>query len=92
MSDQHSKQISSMSTLIERCFDPNFIISASFIAFKSNVYVCIQRHPEGVASIGFKEAESAEACVRAMNGRWYGGRRLEVVVWDGVTNYQVQAI
>ena len=29
-------------------------------------------------------------CVQAMNGRWYGGRRLEVVHWDGVTNYQVE--
>ena len=29
-------------------------------------------------------------CVQAMNGRWYGGRQLEVVHWDGVTNYQVE--
>ena len=39
--------------------------------------------------MGFKEAESAAACVAAMNGRWYGGRQLAVEVWDGVTNYQV---
>lgn len=50
-----------------------------------------QRHPEGVASIGFKEVESAAACAQAMNRRWYGGRQLEVQVWDGVTNYQVSS-
>ena len=29
-------------------------------------------------------------CVGRMNGRWYGGRQLEVKLWDGVTNYQVE--
>ncbi|CAI8049836.1 HIV Tat-specific factor 1 homolog [Geodia barretti] len=48
------------------------------------------RHPGGVVSVGFKEAESAAACVTAMNGRWYGGRQLGVAIWDGVTNYQVE--
>ena len=56
------------------------------------MFIIMQRHPEGVASIGFKETESADMCVRAMNGRWYGGRQLEVVVWDGVTNYQVWCV
>ena len=36
--------------------------------------------------------ESAEACVQAMNHRWYGGRQLEVAHWDGVTNYQVGGV
>ena len=42
--------------------------------------------------MGFKDAESAVACVAAMNGRWYGGRQLTVGVWDGVTNYQVREV
>ena len=25
-----------------------------------------------------------------MNGRWYGGRQLEVAIWDGVTSYQIE--
>ena len=49
----------------------------------------IQRHVDGVASVAFKEFEAAEKCVAAMNGRYYGGKQLEVHVWDGVTNYQV---
>ena len=64
-------------------------VEVHIVQFSFKMYVIMQRHPEGVASIGFKEAESADMCVRAMNGRWYGGRQLEVVVWDGVTNYQV---
>ena len=49
----------------------------------------IQRHVDGVASVAFKDFEPAEKCIAAMNGRYYGGKQLEVHVWDGVTNYQV---
>ena len=61
------------------------------VCYATSLLYCIplQRHPGGVASVGFKEAESASACVGAMNGRWYAGRQLNVCVWDGVTNYQV---
>ena len=64
-----------------------------------------QRHPEGVISVRFKEPESAVACVQvlhrpshcpghkcrqAMNGRFFGGRRIAVSEWDGHTNYQIE--
>ena len=52
----------------------------------------VQRHPGGVVSVGFKEVESAAACVTAMNGMWYGGRQLGVAIWDGITNYQVRGL
>lgn len=39
--------------------------------------------------MAFKEFEAAEECAKAMNGRYYGGKQLEVFEWDGVTNYQV---
>uniref|UniRef100_A0A7M4EM91 17S U2 SnRNP complex component HTATSF1 n=1 Tax=Crocodylus porosus TaxID=8502 RepID=A0A7M4EM91_CROPO len=47
------------------------------------------RHPDGVASVSFKEAEEADLCIQALNGRWFGGRQLSVEPWDGVTDYQV---
>ncbi len=50
----------------------------------------MQRHPEGVGSVAFKDYESADMCVAKMHGRWYGGRKLEVSLWDGVANYQVE--
>ncbi|XP_019848654.1 PREDICTED: HIV Tat-specific factor 1-like [Amphimedon queenslandica] len=48
------------------------------------------RHVDGVASVAFKEFEPAEAAITAMNGRYYAGRQLEVFLWDGVTNYQIE--
>ncbi|XP_019391971.1 PREDICTED: HIV Tat-specific factor 1 isoform X1 [Crocodylus porosus] len=48
------------------------------------------RHPDGVASVSFKEAEEADLCIQALNGRWFGGRQLSVEPWDGVTDYQIE--
>lgn len=48
------------------------------------------RHPDGVASVAFKEAEESDSCVNALNGRWFGGRKLVVEHWDGVTDYQIE--
>ncbi|XP_072483221.1 17S U2 SnRNP complex component HTATSF1 isoform X2 [Notamacropus eugenii] len=50
------------------------------------------RHPDGVASVAYKEPEEADLCIQALNGRWFGGRQLNVKVWDGVTDYQVEEI
>lgn len=49
----------------------------------------LQRHPDGVASVAFKEPEEADACIQSFNGRWFGGRQLSVQFWDGKTDYQV---
>ncbi|XP_028923092.1 HIV Tat-specific factor 1 [Ornithorhynchus anatinus] len=48
------------------------------------------RHPDGVASVSYKEADEADLCIQALNGRWFGGRQLSVEAWDGVTDYQVE--
>ncbi|XP_075043388.1 17S U2 SnRNP complex component HTATSF1 isoform X2 [Mixophyes fleayi] len=48
------------------------------------------RHPDGVASISFKETDESDACILALNGRWFGGRQLSVEAWDGVTDYQIE--
>ncbi|XP_026100787.1 HIV Tat-specific factor 1-like [Carassius auratus] len=29
-------------------------------------------------------------CQMALNGRWFGGRKLSAELWDGVTDYQVE--
>lgn len=52
--------------------------------------VVLQRHPDGVASVAFKEPEEADACVLSFNGRWFGGRQLIAHLWDGTTDYQVR--
>lgn len=52
--------------------------------------LALQRHPDGVASVAFKEPEEADACVLSFNGRWFGGRQLTAQLWDGTTDYQVK--
>ncbi|XP_036380777.1 HIV Tat-specific factor 1 [Megalops cyprinoides] len=52
--------------------------------------IIFDRHPDGVASVAFKELEHADMCQVALNGRWFGGRKLLVELWDGSTDYQVE--
>lgn len=52
--------------------------------------IIFDRHPDGVASVAFKEPEEADMCQTALNGRWFGGRKLSAELWDGVTDYQVE--
>uniref|UniRef100_A0A1A8FXQ3 17S U2 SnRNP complex component HTATSF1 n=1 Tax=Nothobranchius korthausae TaxID=1143690 RepID=A0A1A8FXQ3_9TELE len=52
--------------------------------------ILFDRHPDGVASVAFKEPEEADACVLSFNGRWFGGRQLAAELWDGTTDYQVE--
>nr|XP_033802207.1 HIV Tat-specific factor 1 [Geotrypetes seraphini] len=48
------------------------------------------RHPDGVASVSFKEPEECDMCIQTLHGRWFGGRQLHVETWDGVTDYQIE--
>ncbi|KAI3373214.1 hypothetical protein L3Q82_006529 [Scortum barcoo] len=52
--------------------------------------ILFDRHPDGVASIAFKDPEQADACILSFNGRWFGGRQLSAQLWDGTTDYQVE--
>ncbi|KAM4818204.1 17S U2 SnRNP complex component HTATSF1 isoform 1-T2 [Thomomys bottae] len=48
------------------------------------------RHPDGVASVSFKEPEEADYCIQTLDGRWFGGRQITAQAWDGTTDYQVE--
>ncbi|XP_003802703.1 HIV Tat-specific factor 1 [Otolemur garnettii] len=48
------------------------------------------RHPDGVASVSFRDAEEADYCIHTLNGRWFGGRQITAEAWDGTTDYQVE--
>ncbi|XP_030009857.1 17S U2 SnRNP complex component HTATSF1 isoform X2 [Sphaeramia orbicularis] len=52
--------------------------------------IIFDRHPDGVASVAFKEPEQADGCIQSFNGRWFGGRQLSAQLWDGTTDYQVE--
>ncbi|XP_046403880.1 HIV Tat-specific factor 1 homolog [Ischnura elegans] len=48
------------------------------------------RHPEGIAQVFFQDAEEADICVKLLNGRWFGQRRLVAETWDGKTKYRIE--
>ncbi|XP_028632757.1 HIV Tat-specific factor 1 [Grammomys surdaster] len=48
------------------------------------------RHPDGVASVSFREPEEADYCIQTLDGRWFGGRQITAQAWDGTTDYQVE--
>ncbi|XP_041515443.1 HIV Tat-specific factor 1 homolog [Microtus oregoni] len=48
------------------------------------------RHPDGVASVSFREPEDADYCIQTLDGRWFGGRQITAQAWDGTTDYQVE--
>ncbi len=43
---------------------------------------------DGVMSVRFKSALDAEACVTKFHGRFYAGRRIEAVLWDGKAKWK----
>ncbi|KAM6144093.1 17S U2 SnRNP complex component HTATSF1 [Erethizon dorsatum] len=48
------------------------------------------RHPDGVASVSFRDPEEADYCIQTLDGRWFGGRHITAQAWDGTTDYQVE--
>uniref|UniRef100_A0A2K6LHW1 HIV-1 Tat specific factor 1 n=1 Tax=Rhinopithecus bieti TaxID=61621 RepID=A0A2K6LHW1_RHIBE len=49
------------------------------------------RHPDGVASVSFRDPEEADYCIQTLDGRWFGGRQITAQAWDGTTDYQVNS-
>ncbi|TFK75460.1 hypothetical protein BDN72DRAFT_832339 [Pluteus cervinus] len=43
---------------------------------------------DGVMSVKFKDPVSAQACVLRMNGRFFAGRRIEAVLYNGKQRYK----
>ncbi|XP_049625037.1 HIV Tat-specific factor 1 homolog [Suncus etruscus] len=48
------------------------------------------RHPDGVASVSFRDPEEADSCIQTLHERWFGGRQITAETWDGTTDYQVE--
>ncbi|XP_071819070.1 17S U2 SnRNP complex component HTATSF1-like [Apostichopus japonicus] len=55
-----------------------------------NKVLIFDNHPEGVTSVRFKDADDADKCVAAMNGRWFAKRQLTAELWDGKTDYKIE--
>lgn len=46
--------------------------------------------PIGAVCVKFKEASGAERCIEALNGRWFGAKKISCEFFDGITNYKVE--
>lgn len=44
--------------------------------------------PSGVVSVKFQHKDDALECVKKMNGRFFGGHRLEAAIYDGLEHYK----
>eukprot|EP01135_Chromosphaera_perkinsii_P001400 Nk52_evm1s167 gene=Nk52_evmTU1s167 len=45
------------------------------------------KNEKGVVSVQYETVEGAERCIKVMNGRFFGGRKVEAFHWDGKTRY-----
>lgn len=48
------------------------------------------KNPLGVVIVKFKNTHAAAECIKLMHGRFFAGRRLSCMYWDGVTDYTVE--
>jgi len=46
-------------------------------------------NPRGVVIVKFSTSFAAQECIKLMNGRYFGGKKILCFFWDGVTNYSV---
>merc|ERR1711997_1361 len=47
-------------------------------------------NPEGVIAVRYRSPSGSAACIDNMNNRWFAGRRVECIYWDGETDYRVK--
>ncbi|PKY09033.1 putative nuclear mRNA splicing factor-associated protein [Aspergillus campestris IBT 28561] len=50
--------------------------------------VLYDKEPAGVAIARFQDADSAKRCVQVMDGRWFGGTRVEAYISDGSEKFK----
>ncbi|MCJ1252486.1 hypothetical protein MMC24_000292 [Lignoscripta atroalba] len=50
--------------------------------------VLFDRESDGIISVRFANAESAKACVKVMNGRFFAGTRVEAYIADGSEKFK----
>lgn len=47
------------------------------------------KNPRGIIIVKFSTAFAAQECVRLLDGRFFGGRKIKAYFWDGCTDYSV---
>lgn len=50
------------------------------------------KNPRGILIVKYGTGYGAQECIRVMNGRYFGGKKIKSYYWDGVSNYSLQSI
>ncbi|CAO3663100.1 unnamed protein product [Umbelopsis vinacea] len=50
--------------------------------------IMYDKSPGGIISVRYKEPESAEACIKLMDKRYFAGKQIHAEIYDGHTKYQ----
>ena len=45
------------------------------------------KNPRGVGIVKFSTSYASQECVKLMDGRFFGGKKLRCYFWDGATDY-----
>jgi hypothetical protein len=45
------------------------------------------KHPNGVVIVKFNTSYASQECVKLMDGRFFGGKKLRCYFWDGATDF-----
>ena len=45
------------------------------------------KNPRGVVIVKFSTSYASQECVKLMDGRFFGGKKLRCYFWDGATDY-----
>lgn len=90
--------------IMKHCFDPKeFLEDACMITeIRDDIreeceklgpvkkVLLFDRHPDGVVSVKFGTHEAAEDAIKVFDKRWFGGKQVEAIQWDGVMDYAIE--
>ena len=48
-----------------------------------------RENPRGYCKIKFVESYAADECIKLMENRFFDGRKLSCIYWDGKTDYKL---
>ena len=49
------------------------------------------KNPKGVVIVKFSTSYASQQCVKLMDGRFFGGKKLRCFFWDGATDFTGQS-
>lgn len=98
-------EVAQKKVILKYMFKPDEIINDAtlLLELKEDVeFICNQercepkrvdifdKHPDGVIAVTFSDTIKAEICIKALDNRYYAGRKVRAELWDGKTRYKIK--